>query len=111
MSYDQIMGQNVEIRDITMVGNVLLVDTDRSFTGQDGAAISPEEARDGVPGVLASRLFDLGLGIDYVYVLQNQVTIRRPTGWDEATKDQVADVTRYFLRYYPDADGAASEEE
>ncbi len=103
------MGQNVEIRDIVTMGDVLLIDTDRSFTGQDGEAVSPGETTEGVPGVLASRLFKLGLGIDHVYVLQNQVTVRRPTGWDEATRDQVADVTRYFLRHYPDV--AASEEE
>ena len=104
------MGQNVEIRDITTVGDVLLIDTDRSFTGQDGEAISPGETREGVPGVLASRLFGLGLGIDHVYVLQNQVTVRRPIGWDEATRDQVADVTRYFLRYYPDSEAVPEEE-
>ncbi len=104
------MGQNVEIRDITTVGDVLLIDTDRSFTGQDGEAISPGQTGEGVPGVLASRLFELGLGIDHVYVLQNQVTVRRPTGWDEATTGQVADVTRYFLRYYPDAESSSEEE-
>ncbi len=104
------MGQDIEIRDITTVGDVLLIDTDRSFTGQDGEAISPGETREGVPGILASRLFDLDLGIDHVYVLQNQVTVRRPTGWDEATRGEVANVTRYFLRYYPDAEGSSEEE-
>lgn len=105
------MGQNVEIRDVVEMGDVLLIDTDRSFTGQDGEAITPDTPGDGVPGLLASRLFDLGIGIDYVYVLQNQVTLRRSEGWDDSARDQVSDVTRYFLRYYPDSPEDASEEE
>jgi hypothetical protein len=105
------MGQNVEIRDVVEMDDVLLIDTDRSFTGQDGESITPQAPGEGVPGLLASRLFDLGLGIDYVFVLQNQVTVRRSEGWDDSARDQVTDVTRYFLRYYPDAEGDASEEE
>lgn len=103
------------------LGEVLLLDTNRSFTGQDGQAISPESPGSGVPGLLARRIFELGLGIDHVYVLQNQVTLRRPTGWDEEVRREVVETTRYFLRHYPDADGssngdvggngAASEEE
>ena len=114
------MGQNVEIRDMVEMGEILLVDTDRSFTGQDGHAITPGAHGEGVPGVLASRIFELGLGVDYIYVLQNQVTLRRSGGWDDPSlREQVAETTKYFLRYYPDvedADGldeaeAASEEE
>jgi hypothetical protein len=105
------MGQNVEIRDVVEMDDVLLIDTDRSFTGQDGESITPQAPGEGVPGLLASRLFDLGLGIDYVFVLQNQVTVRRSEGWDDSARDKVTDVTRYFLRYYPDAEGDASEEE
>lgn len=92
------------------MGDVLLVDTDRSFTGQDGQMITPATPGEGVPGVLANRLFELGLGIDHIYVLQNQVTVRRPAGWDDAARDKVADVTRYFLRYYPDTEEASEEE-
>lgn len=96
------MGQDVVIKDTVTMGDVLVVDTDRSFTGQDGHVMTPESELHGVPGVLADRLFALGLGIDHVYVLQNTVTVRRPGGWDEDTAGQVADVTESFLRYYPD---------
>lgn len=101
------------------MGDVLMVDTDRSFTGQDGHIIAPGDDGEGVPGVLADRLFGLDLGIDHIYVLQNTVTARRPGGWDEESAQAVTDVTHSFLRFYPDEeeieepeaeDPAASEE-
>ncbi len=94
------MGQNVEIKDSVELGDVLIVDTDRSFTGQDGQAISPGSSEGGVAARLADRLFGLDLGIDHVYILQNTVTIRRPGGWDEGTAGRVTDVTNAFLRFY-----------
>ena len=96
------MGQNVEIKEKVSIGDVLVLDTDRSFTGQDGQAISPGSEPSGVPGRLAERLFRLDLGIDHVYVLQNSVTVRRPGGWDEDTAGMVIDATSTFLRYYSD---------
>jgi len=94
------MGQNVEIIDTVQMGDVLIVDTDRSFTGQDGHAITVGTEGEGVPGLLAERLFALDLGIDHVFVLQNTVTVRRPGGWDEDSAGRVSDVTHTFLRYY-----------
>lgn len=96
------MGQDVTIKATTRVGDVLIVDTDRSFTGQDGQAIRLGEPGEGVPGDLADRLFDLGVGIDYVYILQNAITVRRPAGWDDDTASEVERVTNQFLRYYSD---------
>lgn len=94
------MGQNVEIRNKVVMGDVLMIDTDRSFTGQDGQAIGQDLEGEGVPRLLAERLFGLGLGIDHVYILQNTVTVRRPGGWAAETADAVADTTHSFLRYY-----------
>jgi hypothetical protein len=96
------MGQNVEIKETVTVGDILVVDTDRSFTGQDGHTITPDGERNGVPGRLADRLFGLDLGIDHVFVLQNTITVRRPGGWDEDTAGAVTEATHTFLRYYPD---------
>lgn len=94
------MGQNVEIKESVTLGDVLVIDTDRSFTGQDGHIITPDSGRSGVPGMLAERLFALDLGIDHVYVLQNTVTVRRSGGWDEDTAGAVTDATVSFLRFY-----------
>lgn len=94
------MGQTVEIRSATDVGDVLLIDTDRSFTGQDGYGMTPQSPGEDVPGKLARRLFELDMGIDHVYVLQNTVSVRRRSGWDEASIDAVTEEARVFLRHY-----------
>jgi hypothetical protein len=105
------MGQNVDIKKTTRVGEILFIDTDRSFTGQDGHVMTPDLDGEGVPGVLASRLFGLDLGIDHVFVLQNAVTVRRPGGWTDESSAAVAKVTESFLRYYEDGPEAGDEEE
>lgn len=96
------MGQNVEIRNTVVMGDVLMIDTDRSLTGQDGQVLTPDLNGEGVPRLLAERLFGLGLGIDHMYVLQNTVTVRRPGGWDDESSRAVTDITHAFLRYYTD---------
>lgn len=99
------MGQTVIIRDHVVMGEVLLVTTDRSFTGQDGQTITPESPGSAVPALLAARLFDLDLGIDHVYVLQNTVTIRRPDPWDVDAVASALEVISDFLRHYEDSEG------
>ncbi len=98
------MGQTVVIRDSVTMGDVLLVSTDRSFTGQDGHAMTPESAGEAVPGVLAEELFGLGLDIDHVYVQQNTISVRRPTGWDSGSMALALEAITSFLRHYPDAE-------
>ena len=105
------MGQDVIIKNTVTMGDVLVIDTDRSFTGQDGHTMTPDAERSGVPGRLADRLFALDDAIDYVFVLQNTVTVRRSGGWDEDTAAEVAEITGSFLRYYPDEVSGAGEEE
>ncbi len=96
------MGQNLEILKTSTIGDVLLIDTDRSLTGQDGHVVEPGSDEEGVVGKLATDLFGLDIGIDHIYVLQNTITVRRPSGWDEKTAAQVGDATSIFLRYYGD---------
>lgn len=96
------MGQNIEINRADTVGDVLIIDTDRSLTGQDGHVITPDSELEGFPGLLARRLFDLGLGIDHIYVLQNTITLRRPGGWDDETAQRVTETAATFLRHYSD---------
>lgn len=100
------MGQDVIIKDTVAMGDVLVIDTDRSFTGQDGHTITAGSTRHGVPGLLADRLFATDPDIDYVYVLQNVVTVRRQGGWDDESASTVTDITGSFLRHYPDAESA-----
>lgn len=104
------MGQDVEIRSRVRMGDVLVLDTDRSFTGQDGQVITREGGGEDVPALLAGRLFELDPGIDHVFILQNTVTVRRPGGWDQSAAEAVEMVTNRFLRHYP-GEGEAGEEE
>jgi hypothetical protein len=94
------MGQPVAIRNSVAMGRILLVDTDRSFTGQDGESITPEEPGNSVPGRLAGRLFDLGIGVDHVHVLQNTVSVRRDRDWDGDSVSAAGTVLEDFLRFY-----------
>ena len=104
------MGQDVEIRSTTRMGEILLIDTDRSFTGQDGQVITREGGGEDVPAELAARLFDLDPDIDHVFVLQNTVTVRRPGGWDDPSMAEVERVTNTFLRHYKQGVRLAEEE-
>ncbi len=97
------MGQTVVVNEVKELGDVLLIDTDRSFTGQDGIAMTPSSRGGSVPGVLADQLFDLGLGVDHVYVLQNTVTVKRPGGWDEESKAAITSIVESFLRFYDES--------
>lgn len=97
------MGQTIDILDTTVIGDVLVVDTDRSLAGQDGEAFSrPEQvADDGTfPARLANRLFQDDPAIDHVFVMSNTVTIRRPGGWDDERVDGTAGVVSRFFRFY-----------
>jgi hypothetical protein len=94
------MGQTVVVNQAVEMGDNLLIDTDRSFTGQDGAALTREDPGDAVPGKLARRLFETDPVIDHIYVLQNIVTVRRPGGWDETSRQAVLSVVESFLLYY-----------
>ena len=97
------MGQTIEIRRTVVVGDVLIVDADRSITGQDGEIYTGiEAARRGstFPAALAVRLFEGVPGVDHVYVMSNTVSIRRPSGWDQADVDAAAGVVSDFFRFY-----------
>ena len=94
------MGQPVAIRESVQMGQVLLVDTDRSFTGQDGLSITVDEPGHSVPGLLGARLFALGIGVDHIHVLQNTVSVRRDRDWDSAAESAVLSALEDFLRFY-----------
>ncbi len=97
------MGQTVVVNNLVPLDeDLLLIDTDRSFTGQDGVVLTPSEPGDAVPGRLARALFDLDLGIDHVFMLQNTVTLRRGAGWDVEATDAVREAVESFLRFYED---------
>lgn len=95
------MGQTIDILDTTVIGDALVVDTDRSLAGQDGEGFSRDTAGDATfPARLAGRLFEADPGVDHVFVMSNTVTIRRSGGWDAAAEDAARSVVSRFFRFY-----------
>lgn len=101
------MGQKIELRSTTVLGDVALYDTDRSVTGQDGTSYaSPEEASEGddFPDRLAAEIFAADDAVSHVFIASNQVAVRRDGGWAGSTSDAVGDVIRDFFVFYAEGD-------
>ena len=107
------MGQTIQIWDANVVADMLLVSTDRSFTGQDGETYRPNTpttstptngdpvAPDAIfPAQLAERIFKSDSSIDHVYVMSNVLSIRRQGGWDDASVASTRDVVATFFLFY-----------
>jgi hypothetical protein len=97
------MGQTIQIWDTTVVGDVLIVSTDRSLTGQDGETYVPGDAigADAIfPAQLAGRLFEADPSIDHVYVMSNVLSIRRREGWDDSSVASARDLVASFFLFY-----------
>ncbi len=98
------MGQTIEIHHTRRIGDVLVIDTDRSLTGQDGEAYSPGYTTGSAtfPARLAERLFEADGAIDRVHVMSNAVTIRRTGGWTEGAAQAAAETVADFFVFYHD---------
>jgi hypothetical protein len=96
------MGQTIEINGSRRVGDVLVIDTDRSLAGQDGEAYTPgyTAASTTFPARLAERLFESDVDIDRVHVMSNAVTISRSGGWTPEAQSLAEDVVIRFFRFY-----------
>lgn len=96
------MGQPIQITRSTVVGENLVLDTDRSVSGQDGAAFTSAEeaAGDALPARLARRLFDEVPGVNHVFAASNLVVVGRDSGWDQEAVDRATTaVARFFVFY------------
>jgi hypothetical protein len=99
------MGQPIEIVSSTVIDEVLVIDTDRSVSGQDGAGFESLDdalAVDTFPALLARRLFEELDGLAHVWSASNAVVVGRPGGWDDSTAGTAEDVVRRFFVYYGD---------
>jgi len=96
------MGQQIEVTS-TVIENSLVLDTDRSITGQDGSEFASPEAAgasDAFPNALAQRLFAADSTISSVFVASNVVTVTRPNGWDDAAVAGAAEILSDFFIFY-----------
>ncbi|MFP3913852.1 MAG: hypothetical protein ACLFWM_03185 [Actinomycetota bacterium] len=96
------MGQTIEINGARRIGDVLVIDTDRSLAGQDGEAYTPGYTASSptFPARLAERLFEADVDIDRVHVMSNAVTISRSGGWTDEAENLARQVVTGFFRYY-----------
>ena len=97
------MGQKIEITRSVTIGDVVVFDTDRTFSGQDGERYqSAGEAEAGTtyPAALAGRLFAVDAAVCSVYVTSNIVTIEREGGWDDGAVDQSGSIISDFFLFY-----------
>ncbi len=101
------MGQTIEINRTTVIDKILMIDTDRTLAGQDGETYGGVEAAkrsETFPGRLAVRIFETDPDIDHVFVMSNQVSLRRFAGWSDSQAATTTNVVTEFFRVYPDAD-------
>ena len=99
------MGQRIEVIKATVMDEIVMIDTDRSITGQDGVAYpsrAEAEADTTFPGQLATRLFTADASTGSVFIGYNGVVISRNGGWDDASlQDAFQLVQDFFLHYRP----------
>jgi hypothetical protein len=99
------MGQQIEIQETTRLGNVLVVSTDRSLSGQDGETYrsgAEADAGNTFPARLAARLFAADSRIEHVYVMSNTVSIGRSGGWEDGAVSTASNVVVNFFTFYPE---------
>ncbi len=97
------MGQRIEIENSSVVGDSVIVTTNRSLTGTDGEGFSSaDQASDsGTFGAkLATDLFESDEGIGRVFVSSNVVVIRREDRWESDVVSGVSNVIQDFFLYY-----------
>lgn len=108
------MGQIIQVRAVPM-GEVAIFDTDRSLSGQDGHDYdSLDEARAGstFPAALAARIFERLDQVRHVYVLSNEVVVRRASPWDDPALEEAVELIRsFFIHYEQNRDPSAWEEQ
>jgi hypothetical protein len=96
------VGQMIECRTV-VVGDMVVVATDRSLTGQTGAGFDSLEeasAAGGFGATLAARLFSADSDLGHVFVASNQVMVTRIGGWDETGVETITRLVRELFAFY-----------
>jgi hypothetical protein len=108
------VGQTIEILKTVRMGDVIIIDTDRSLTGQDGEAFAGPTSAGAVDSFgarLAVRLFETDASIDHVFVMSNAVSVRRRGAWEDQSVAAVEQAISRFFRFYADSPAKESAEE
>ena len=99
------MGQRIEVT-ATVIDDVLVLDTDRTLTGQDGAAYQSSDAASAdrtFPGLLAARVFEADDAVAAMFVASNAVVVRREGGWNDGCVAATTGILSDFFLFYSDS--------
>jgi hypothetical protein len=98
------VGQQIEIKSSVVLGDVLVIDTDRSLTGQNGEAFG--QASEAVGSTLGAKLanvmFALLPGTDHVFTASNTLSVRSTDVWTDEAVDAANGAVRNFFTYWSD---------
>jgi len=97
------MGQRIEIESSQVVGDSVIITTDRSLTGTDGEGYSSADQASNSStfgAKLASDLFESDDAISRVYIASNVVVVRRENGWTDDSNSAAAEVITEFFVFY-----------
>ncbi|MEZ5175793.1 MAG: hypothetical protein R2823_06270 [Acidimicrobiia bacterium] len=100
------MGQRIEVDRTTVIGDSIVVSTNRSLTGTDGEGFntaSDAAASESFAGALATELFEADHDLSRVYIDQNALIIGRRGGWDVESTAAATKVIEDFFLFYPEA--------
>lgn len=101
------MGQRIEIDSSTIVDNIAVFATNRSFTGTDGEGYTSSDdagGHDTFPAKLAAEMFEADAALTRVYIDQNALVVERSGGWPAEAVDATSSVISDFFLFYPDQD-------
>ncbi len=97
------MGQRIEIDGTSIVGDSVILTTNRSLTGTEGEGYGSADEAKGARSFgakMASDLFEADPAIERVYVTSNVIIARRRGGWSQEAVDAVSRVVEEFFLYY-----------
>ena len=97
------MGQAIQIKGASTIGEVTVFELNRSLTGQAGESYDgPESAElvNTLPGVLARRLFGAIPTVDHVYAAGSLVSVRDSAAWASDAREKVEYELRNFFTHW-----------
>jgi hypothetical protein len=98
------VGQQIEIKSSVVLGNMLVIDTNRTLTGQNGEAYASLDDAVGptLPAELAGSLFSSLGDVDHVFTASNSISVRAKQAWSEPDVAIANATVRNFFTYWDD---------
>lgn len=97
------MGQTIDQRERTTVGDVVILTLDRNLTSMATRSFDESQsdvAVDDFVALLAQRVFAADPGVTRVYAAANVVQVTRTDGWDADTESVIDTIVADLYRFY-----------